>query len=520
MKTNLGLFLVGCSVLALAGCGPTDIASPGTGGNVTINNTTNNPAPTPTPTPTPTSSLVTPAAGCPTIADPQGLTDSGTITGPEGTWRVCTLPNQINVSSRLVKLPGLLYRLNGRTDVGVDRGFSSTGTNVTLSIDPGVVLFAATGTTWLAVNRGNAIDAVGTATQPIIFTSRDNVLGLNNEFSNQQWGGVVLLGRAPITDCGFGSVASEGVPNTCERQTEGATDPARYGGNNSADSSGRMKYVQIRYSGFVLSANSELQALTTSGTGSGTELDYIMAYNSSDDGVEFFGGTVNLKHLVVVGADDDSLDMDTGIQANLQYLLLIQRSGLGDSLMELDSNNNEAQFPRQRARITNFTAIQPATSSNNESNNQAAMLFRGNADVELYNGIVVAPQNECIRMNGSGGANAATLLARSVVMTCGPTKYIGTGTYTAAQVATFFGAGSNNNRDDFTSTLTGGFINGANETAVTAFTVTGVSSFFDNVTWIGAVRNASDTWYAGWTCNSDAANFGSASGRCTAIPTT
>ena len=105
VKKIQGLFLVGCSAIALAGCGPSDIASPGTGGNVIINN----PAPTPTPTPTPTGpATVTPASGCPTISDPQGLTDAGTISGPTGTWRVCSLPNRINNSITLTKIPGLL----------------------------------------------------------------------------------------------------------------------------------------------------------------------------------------------------------------------------------------------------------------------------------------------------------------------------------------------------------------------------------------------------------------------------
>ncbi len=404
MKNFHGLFLVGCSAIALAGCGPTDIASPGTGGNVVINPS---PTPSPSPTPTPTAApTVTAASGCPTIADPQGLTDAGTVTSSQGSWRVCTLPSRINRSVTLPKIAGLLYSMNGRVDVGTDAGFSSTSTGVTLTIDPGVILFGNTGTSWLAVNRGNKIDAVGTATAPIIFTSRDNVLGLNTETSQGQWGGVVLMGRAPITDCTTGSVASGGTASTCERQTEGAADPAIYGGANSADSSGRMKYVQIRYSGYVLGANSELQALTLEGVGSGTEFDYIQSYNSSDDGAEFFGGTVNMKHYISVGADDDSLDMDTGVQANLQFLLLIQRSGRGDALMELDSNGNESQTPRQVSKIANFTAIQPAISSDNEANDQAALLFRGNSDITLANGIVVAPANECIRMNGSGSTTA------------------------------------------------------------------------------------------------------------------
>src|SRR3546814_4513245 len=102
----------------------------------------------------------------------------------------------------------------------------------------------------LAVNRGNQINAVGTSTQPIIFTSEANVKGDSTDQSSGQWGGVVLLGRAKITDCG----APAAAPGTtaCERDTEG-TSNALYGGANDADSSGRMSYVQIRYSGFVLS---------------------------------------------------------------------------------------------------------------------------------------------------------------------------------------------------------------------------------------------------------------------------
>src|SRR5690606_34013755 len=153
---------------------------------------------------------------------------------------------------------GLLYRLGGRVDVGTDQGAGTSNTAVTLTIEPGAIVFGGTGVSRLAVNRGNKINAVGTADKPIIFTSRDNILGLNTDSSSGQWGGVVLLGRAQVTDC-----ATPGTtPGTvaCERQTEGAVDPALYGGASNDDSSGRLSYVQIRYSGYVLSANSELQS--------------------------------------------------------------------------------------------------------------------------------------------------------------------------------------------------------------------------------------------------------------------
>ncbi len=92
------------------------------------------------------------------------------------------------------------------------------------------------------------------------------------------------MGRAKITDCNNGSVAA----NTCERQTEGSADPANYGGTDDTYNAGTMKYVQIRYSGYILGAGVELQALTTEGIGSGTQLDFIQSHNSSDDGAEFF----------------------------------------------------------------------------------------------------------------------------------------------------------------------------------------------------------------------------------------
>lgn len=531
MKNFQGLLLVGCSALALAGCGPQDIASPGTGGNITINN----PTPAPTPTPTATGGTVTAAAGCPTVAGPDALTNDGTITGPTGTWRVCTLPSRIKASLTLPKVAGVLYQLNGRTDVGCDGGFSvptsaapvtsstvgcstplTADTAVTLTIEAGAIIYGGTGQSWLAVNRGNRISAVGTSSRPIIFTSRDNVLGLNSDTSQGQWGGVVLMGRARTTDCSTGTVAG----NTCERQTEGSADPARFGGTNDADNSGRMSFVQIRYSGFILGANVELQALTTEAIGSGTVLDHIQTVNSSDDGAEFFGGSVNLKHYIAVGADDDSMDVDTGAQMNVQYALLLPRSGRGDALFEIDSNGNEADTPRTNLKVANFTAIQPAVSSDNEAADQAAALFRGNSDVTLINGVFLAPNNECIRMNGSG-TTPSTLTPRSVVLQCNATKFIGTGSYTASQVSGFFGSGANGNNDAFTPTLTSLFINGANETGVTALDAKTLASFFDTTTWIGAVRNSSDNWYAGWTCNSAAADFGTGNtGACTTLPTT
>ena len=107
-------------------------------------------------------------------------------------------------------------------------------------------------------------------------------------------------------------------------------------------------------------------------------------------------------------------------------------------------------------------------------------------------------------------------------MSCNGTKYIGSGSYTAAQVQTMFGAGSNNNTDSLTSTLTMQFVNGSNEDAIVAFDASTLTSFFNvpSPNRVGAAWSGNDSWYTGWTCNSSTANFGSSSTSCTSLPTT
>lgn len=541
MNTKRHFALAICtSTLALAACGADEIASPG-GTGVIINVT---PTPSPSPTPTPTTPVVTPAGACPTLTNDGSvtLTDVGVITGPTGGYRICQLPSLVTKSVTLPKLAGVLYAMNGRVDVGCDGGYSAptsgapyasttvgcgtltADTNVTLSIDPGVILYGRTGQSWLAVNRGNKINAVGTASAPIIFTSQDNVAGLNTESTpGGQWGGVVLLGRARITDCDVGTVATQ-----CERDTEGAVNLARFGGNDDTYNAGKMQYVQIRYSGFVLSNNKELQALTAEGIGSGTTLNHIQAHRSSDDGAEFFGGNFNMSHYVATAADDDSLDVDTGARVNVQYALLLQKPGEGDAIFEIDSNGKETDTPRTNLKVVNFLGLQPAVSSNNEGNDKASALFRGNSDTTLYNGAIISPNNECIRMtSNTDSANRATLAAKSVALQCsgtGDTKYIGDGSganpFTAAQVRGFI-TGDASNNEAFTSTLTMTFVNGANEDAFATTDPTALSSFFTATPspyHIAAAWSGNNTWYNGWTCNASYAPLGGAT-DCTTLPT-
>lgn len=517
MKNFQRTLIMGCSLVALAGCGADEIVSPGTSGDIIINNPP--PSPTPTPTPTPTQSLVTPAGGCPTIATAGGLIDRQTLSGPTGTYRVCELPARFTASDTLPFVRGLVYQINGRVEVGADRGFSSTGTTVTLTVEPGVIFFAQQDS-YLVVNRGNAIQSNGTADRPIIWTSRDNIVGVANDNSQQQWGGVVLLGRAPHSDCSTGVFNTTANPNanpTCEGRLEGAAIATPYGGANPADSSGSFRFNQIRFSGFELAPNNELQALTTGGAGSGTTIENLVSFNSSDDGVEFFGGVLNMRNLAIIGASDDSLDVDTGADVNIDTVIAVQRSTTGDRLIELDSPNVADRtpsnaIPQTRFRVNNFTFVA-------RDGAPQVIQARGGAALSLTNGVINAGTNHCFQID-EPATLAALIGVDSVVGDC-PTGNIARGGagVTNDQALAAVNGGTNNNFA-FAITLTNNVVNGAGETARTAFNANTRSTFFPTRTFIGAVQNAAalSTTFGNWTCNSSIQNFNSSTGACTSLP--
>jgi hypothetical protein len=412
----------------------------------------------------------------------------------------------------------VLYALPGRVDVGTDRGFSSTGTAVTLTVAPGVIVYGGTGRSFLVVNRGNAIQANGTAARPIVWTSRDNVLGLADDTSIGQWGGVVLLGRAPVSDCTTGGVNTAANPNanpTCQQQLEGAGTTTLGGGANPADSSGSFTFNQIRYSGFAIAPGNELQSLTTVGTGSGTTISNLMSFNSSDDGAEFFGGVVRLRNAAIIGADDDSLDVDTGAQFDAQYVVVAQRSQ-GDNLIELDSPDGAASpigaLPQTVMRVSNFTFIERS------GNNDQVVRARGGARLILANGVIDTNAETCIRIDETA-TQAAGPQFRSVVADCDPAlpnRGTANDAATNQAVRDAFDAASN---IAFAITLTG-YVNGAGENGVSVFNASSLSSFFETTSFIGAANTAAAATarFGGWTCNSTTLDFGSTNGSCSRLP--
>ena len=512
MSSFRSFLLLSC-LIPLAACGADDVASPGEG-VIVIPAPSPSPTPGPSPTPTPT---------------PAGFIDRGIVNNR----RVFEMPARFTQDTTLQNFPGAVYSIAGPVNVGSDvggEGNAPGGQAVTLNVQPGTIIIAASGNDYLVVNRGSRINAVGTASQPIIFTARANLEGTATDSSQGLWGGIILLGRAPISDC---NTAVPGGSAQCQQVIEGTTG-SLYGGNQPNDNSGSLRFVQIRYSGFAIAPGNELQGLTMGGVGSNTTIDHIHVHNSSDDGIEIFGGRVNAKYLAITGADDDALDTDLGYRGTVQFVVGVQRdSQNGDSMIEADSNGNEDALPRQYTRVSNATFVQRSTVQGGN-----VVLLRGGTDYALLNSVVTGPQS-CLDIDETGGTTtraANTTLQdvgppvfRSVVMSCA-SAFRNDGNVTTDAIAQIFGSGSNNNNSGFTISLTNVFINGTNENGVgatdptpfnndTFATVnTGAPNRLEAVTFIGAVRNAQDTSFAGWTCNAGYVNFGASSGSCTALP--
>ena len=476
------LLITSLSALALASCGgggADNVASPGegafppsNGGGGTGGGGTLPPG--------------TPAADCPT-----GFSNVGTVAN--GTLRNCQLPAQI-IGNLVVPLrAGTVYSISGRTDVGTDRGADPNAPLAgsqqgILTIEPGVRIFGSAGLDYINVLRGSQIFAEGTATNPIIFTSRANIEGQSGEDQIGQWGGIVIAGRAPIASCPAGVTP----PNVaCVATFEGGV--SLYGGNTPTDNSGRLRYVQLRYPGFTIQPNRELNGLTLLGVGSATTIDHLQVHNGSDDGVELFGGTVNLSHLVMTGIDDDSIDTDEGWRGGIQFLIARQRANGGDRIFEMSSVGVQTALA-SRPQVANFTVIGSGRTGAGD-----LQTVNSGTGGRFVNGVMVTANaaTACLDVDDTSTLAEAPRWD-SVVLACSIPFRNDTGV-DAAQAQALFTAGTNNS-STHTSTLTGGFINGANEAARPAFNASTLNPFFQNTTYVGAVRDANDTWWQGWTC--------------------
>jgi hypothetical protein len=241
---------------------------------------------------------------------------------------------------------------------------------VTLTVNPGVTIMGSLGAPTpdlinfennkgtLIVERGGKLNAVGTAASPIVWTSSQPAGSRN--FGD--WGGIVLLGNAPII------TSTNATTNYYEafRVSSGQDQRFIYGGTNGADNSGAIAYNRIDFGGgVVLLPNQEVNGLTLAGVGNGTVIHHIEVSNNGDDGFEFFGGTVNADHLLSFGNKDDDFDFDEAYNGRLQFIIAY-RTDLADfsgsELIESDNNSATADFGLNTTPfIANATFIGPAS---------------------------------------------------------------------------------------------------------------------------------------------------------------
>ncbi|MBA3026527.1 MAG: hypothetical protein FP820_08970 [Sulfurimonas sp.] len=209
----------------------------------------------------------------------------------------------------------------------------------TLIIEPGVTVYGES-TAYLIITKGSKINASGTATDPIIFTSEAAFNGATGV--SGQWGGVTILGEAITNE-----------PDTIRYEVDESDADFAYGGTNDADNSGVLNYVKILNSGFAVAPDKEVNGLSLCGVGSSTIVDNITVLNSGDDGIEIWGGAVNLNNISITGAEDDGLDLDSGYHGTVKNLAVTQVAP-GAALIEM-TNHGDATKQRTNWTLDGFT---------------------------------------------------------------------------------------------------------------------------------------------------------------------
>jgi hypothetical protein len=221
------------------------------------------------------------------------------------------------------------------------RGAVFFGAPARLVIQPGTRIVGETATRGtLVIERGAQIIADGTAAQPIVMTS-DQPIG---QRGRGDWGGLVVNGSAPVNLTGGVGIG------------EGST--GEYGGDNPDDNSGILRYVRVEYAGIEFSPDNELNGIAFQGVGRRTVVENIQIHANKDDGVEMFGGTVDLKRVVLTNIGDDSVDWTFGWKGRMQFVVVQQRGDDTDQGIEADNNGNNVNLePRSEPTIFNATFV-------------------------------------------------------------------------------------------------------------------------------------------------------------------
>lgn len=376
------LLALGGAALVIAGCSSGDIKiQPET--NVTDSNNTTN-----------TGGGGGATNPCASYVNTAGQTIQGSYDGTDCTYSpsFADAGKNITVDLTIPALPdGGVHIFQGSLFIGktyrtqaelAAANITKGGDGPTLTVEAGATLAFTSQKQFLTINRGSQIFAVGTADAPITFTSLSDVQGNVGPEDVQQWGGIVINGFGITNKCAYGGAVTYNADGTiaddtltlsgeCSVDAEGSAglDESQYGGDNNDDSSGRLEYVIVKYTGAEVANGDELNGVSWGAVGRNTIVQNIEMYSVYDDGMEFFGGAVNIDNYVAVYARDDSIDIDEGYSGTITNSLVIQQEtngnnciesdGLGSysDLTQADRDAKIAQGINSRPTINNLTCI-------------------------------------------------------------------------------------------------------------------------------------------------------------------
>jgi hypothetical protein len=390
------------------------------------------------------------------------------------------------------------------------RGAVFVRDGATLNIQAGTRVIGESGSVGtLIVLRGGRLNAIGTREQPIVFTS-DQAIGNRDR---GDWGGLIINGRAPV--------------NLEGGEGEGEADTGVYGGTDPNDNSGTLRYVRVEYAGVEFSPDNELNGIAFQGVGRGGSFEFIQVHMNRDDGLEWFGGTADIKYAVVTNAADDSFDWTFGWTGRAQFIVLSQRGDDADNGIEADNNEfNNNLLPRSNPQIYNITLCGDNDFSEGTESVRAANLRRGTAftirnflltgfkgtgfQIETSNTATTGQVDNGTTQMGAGVSwNVVnTRTGASAPMHSSVTPYINSGRFPNIRLVPGIATAANEAEIGLSTAA-------CSNHAAPNFQPTGVATlaggqlapiqppndgFFDTVTFIGAVPPApADDWTRGWT---------------------
>ena len=408
---------------------------------------------------------------------------------------VCALPGEILESRTLTSdivwlMEGTVTVGNGNREMSETQGTLANGNAVvdaTLTIQEGTRIKGKTGSfANLIITRGARIQAVGTRDNPIVFSSDDD-----GEDGSGEWGGLIIHGYGEHNEC-------PAAPGPCNIDSEGESGFA--GGYTADDDSGALEYVVVAEGGFEFSTGNEINGISLVGVGSATTMDYIQVHDNSDDGIEFYGGAVNVKHLVLTGNLDDSVDWDEGFTGNLQYVLVKQSSSTTGNAIEADTEGSA--LPLSKPTLANATFIA-------DGDETEVLVYKAASGGFLHNSVLtVADGNTTLELCAEvseATSNSNALVFSNIIADCQASAGVGTVGFDVAANA------MSSNIFAVEAELDGNYASRAsaamlaeaidwNDIIARYSESTALSDYLDATNYLGAVNpDGSDPWYQGWT---------------------